>query len=77
MAFVDDALQRLNSDYAAKRTGDLAIGSPVLNALPDGTFEAWLRTKGRLGGQFKVPRCASHRRWVEEVLAPLAAAPLP
>lgn len=77
MAFVDDALQRLNSDYAAKRTGDLAIGPPVLNALPDGTFEAWLRTKGRLGGQFKVPRCASHRRWVEEVLAPLAAAPLP
>ncbi len=69
MAFVDDALQRQNSDYAAKRTSDLAIGPPVLNALPTGTFEAWLRSKGRLGGQFKVPRCASHRRWVDEVLA--------
>lgn len=73
MALLDDALQRLNSDYAAKRTGDLAIGPPVLNAVPDGAFEAWFRSKGRLGGQFKVPRCASHRRWIEEVAAPLPA----
>lgn len=67
MEFVDDALQRLNSDYAAKRTGDLAIGPPQLTRMPAGGFESWLRSKGRLGGQFKVPRCASHRRWLEEI----------
>jgi hypothetical protein len=68
MAVIDDALQRLNSDYAAKRSGDLAMGLPRLHGVPTGTFEAWLRSKGRMGGQFKVPRCASTRQWVNELL---------
>jgi hypothetical protein len=64
---VDATLRELNSDYDAKRTGGIAMAPPRLTVLPAGTVESWLRAKGRMGGQFKVPRCASHRRWAEEL----------
>ena len=64
---LDDSLQSQNSDYAAKRTGNLAIVFPVLRAVPPGTFEAWLRDHGKLGGQHKVPRLSPERRHLEEI----------
>jgi hypothetical protein len=67
MEVIDTTLRSLNSDYDAKRTGGIAMAAPRLTALVSGTVESWLRSKGRMGGQFKVPRCASHRRWAEEL----------
>lgn len=64
---LDGTLRELNSDYDAKRTGGIAMAPPQLTLLPSGTVQSWLRSKGRMGGQFKVPRCASHRRWAEEL----------
>ena len=64
---LDDSLQAQNSDYAAKRTGDLAIAFPVLRAVPPGTFEDWLRERGKLGGQHKVPRLSPERKHLEEI----------
>lgn len=66
---LDAELRRLNSDYDAKRHRDLALAPPRVHFVPAGTFETWLRGRGRLGGQRKVPRLANSRQVLEEVLA--------
>ncbi len=67
-ALLDKALQQLNSDYEAKRYRNMALGLPQVQQLPRGTFAAWLRQKGKLGGQHKVPRLSNDRQLVEEIL---------
>ena len=66
---LDAALQRINSDYEAKRHKDIALRLPVLRAVPPHTFEAWLQSKGKLGGQHKVPRLSNDRTLLEEISA--------
>ena len=66
---LDAELQRLNGDYGAKRKGDFAMRFPVIHHAPAGTFESWMRQRGKLGGQNKVPRLANHREYLEGVLA--------
>jgi GH3 auxin-responsive promoter len=65
---LDDELRNLNSDYDAKRHKDIALRSLVLQAVPPGTFNEWLRSKGKLGGQHKVPRLSNDRNTLEEIL---------
>ncbi|MGN1214455.1 MAG: GH3 auxin-responsive promoter family protein, partial [Bacteroidaceae bacterium] len=36
---------------------------------PNGLFDQWLKSKGKLGGQHKVPRLANDRKIIDEVLA--------
>ena len=64
---LDLELQQLNSDYEAKRTKSIAMRMPVVHAVAPGTFHHWLKSKGKLGGQHKVPRLANHRKYVEEI----------
>lgn len=66
---LDENLQKLNSDYEAKRFKDMALVQLKLNVLPAGTFNNWLKSKGKLGGQHKVPRLANHRKYVDDILA--------
>ncbi|MBH2004010.1 MAG: GH3 auxin-responsive promoter family protein [Sphingobacteriia bacterium] len=66
---LDLALKSLNSDYEAKRHKDIALGLPVVHALEKGVFGRWLKQKGKLGGQHKVPRLSNERKFVEEILA--------
>lgn len=66
---LDEALRSLNSDYDAKRYKDIALQLPLVHALPHGTFYNWLKSKGKLGGQNKVPRLSNERKVVEEILA--------
>ena len=66
---MDAALKAVNSDYEAKRYKDIALRMPVVHAMKAGTFTEWLRTKGKTGGQHKVPRLSNERRIVEEILA--------
>ena len=66
---LDSALKGVNSDYEAKRHRDIALRMPVVRSLPPGSFNAWLRSKGRLGGQHKVPRLSNDRRYIEEILS--------
>ena len=68
MELIDNALKSLNSDYEAKRHKDLVLGMPVLKSVPKRTFYNWLKSKGKLGGQNKVPRLSNSRKYVEEVL---------
>ena len=67
-AVLDATLCELNSDYAAKRHRGLALAPPRLHAVPAGTFEAWLGSQGKLGGQHKVPRLLNSRDVLEAVL---------
>ena len=66
---LDENLRAINSDYAAKRQFDLAMERLQLRILPRGSFNRWLKQKGKLGGQHKVPRLANDRQHVEEILA--------
>lgn len=66
---LDIALKSLNSDYEAKRHKDIALGLPLVHALEKGVFNQWLKQKGKLGGQHKVPRLSNERKFVEEILA--------
>jgi len=54
-AALDAALSRRNADYAVHRGGG-QLDAPELVLLPPGSFAAWMRVQGRLGGQHKVPR---------------------
>ncbi len=64
---LDSALKSVNSDYEAKRYKDIALRLPVVHALPKGTFAGWLKDKGKLGGQHKVPRLSNDRKLIEEI----------
>jgi len=66
---LDETLRQINSDYDAKRSSDIALVAPLVHSVPEGTFYAWLRKKGKLGGQNKVPRLANNRDYVEEIKA--------
>jgi hypothetical protein len=66
---LDESLKQLNSDYEAKRYKNIALSMPVVHALKKGLFNTWLKSKGKLGGQHKVPRLSNERNYVEEILA--------
>lgn len=65
---LDQTLQSLNSDYEAKRHKDLALKLPVVHIAPKGTFYEWLKSKGKLGGQHKIPRLSNDRKYLEEIM---------
>jgi len=65
---LDSSLKNLNSDYEAKRHKNIALGMPVLHLIKKGVFSEWLRSKGKLGGQHKVPRLSNERILLEEIL---------
>ncbi|MEP6676112.1 MAG: GH3 auxin-responsive promoter family protein [Ferruginibacter sp.] len=65
---LDAALKSINSDYEAKRHKNIALRMPIVHSMPRGTFTEWLRSKGKLGGQHKVPRLSNDRKMLEEIL---------
>ena len=65
---LDEALKKANSDYEAKRHKSIALRLPVVHTLRKGIFNEWLKSKGKLGGQHKVPRLSNERTLVEEIL---------
>lgn len=65
---LDTALKSINSDYEAKRYKSIALGMPVIHAMKKGAFTEWLRSKGKLGGQHKVPRLSNDRTMIDEIL---------
>jgi hypothetical protein len=65
---LDAALKTLNSDYEAKRHKDIALRMPIIHSLNKSVFKEWLRKKGKLGGQHKIPRLSNERVYVDEIL---------
>jgi hypothetical protein len=67
-AVLDSTLRSINSDYDAKREKDLALVLPIVHSVKEGTFYNWMKKRGKLGGQNKVPRLSNSREYVEDIL---------
>lgn len=65
---LDEALQKTNSDYEAKRYKDITLQSLEIIEARKGVFNDWLKSKGKLGGQHKVPRLSNKREYIEQIL---------
>ncbi len=65
---LDKALKSFNSDYEAKRYKNMVLIEPLVHSAQKGTFYKWLKMKGKLGGQHKVPRLANNREYLDEIL---------
>lgn len=66
---LDETLQQVNSDYEAKRYKDITLQQLELIKARPGVFSDWLKQKGKLGGQHKVPRLSNNRDIIEQVIA--------
>jgi hypothetical protein len=64
----DKELQTLNSDYEAKRYKNLTLQKPQIIQAPKGTFYQWLKSKGKAGGQNKIPRLSNDREYLDPIL---------
>lgn len=65
---LDETLREVNSDYDAKRVNNMVLEAPLIHQFKPGSFDAWLKSEGKLGGQNKVPRLANNRRIMEQLL---------
>jgi hypothetical protein len=65
---LDETLRSINSDYDAKRAHNLALVEPKVHSAGEGTFYNWMKRRGKLGGQNKVPRLANSREYIDEIL---------
>ncbi|MBD2699647.1 GH3 auxin-responsive promoter family protein [Spirosoma sp. BT702] len=65
---LDVTLRQINSDYDAKRYNDMVLKRPRIHPVPPGTFYSWMKHRGKLGGQHKVPRLANSREYLDEIL---------
>lgn len=65
---LDKELCKVNSDYQAKRSGDIFLACLELTPVGIGAFDRWLASTGKLGGQRKVPRLSNDRRIVDAIL---------
>ena len=68
MQLLDQHLREVNSDYDAKRSGDIFLAPPALVVAPSGLFDRWLASTGKLGGQRKVPRLSNNRTIIDQML---------
>lgn len=68
VSLLDENLRELNSDYDAKRFKDMALELPLVHSAKPGTFYKWMKQRGKLGGQNKVPRLSNSREYIDEVL---------
>ena len=67
-SLLDKHLQEINSDYEAKRFHDVTLQHlEIVKARPN-LFNDWLKSKGKLGGQHKVPRLSNSRKNIDEML---------
>lgn len=64
---LDNYLKMANSDYEAKRHKSIALGLPQITFVKNNCFHIWLKQKGKLGGQHKVPRLSNERIFIEEI----------
>ncbi|NVK63188.1 MAG: GH3 auxin-responsive promoter family protein [Flavobacteriales bacterium] len=65
---LDEELRAVNSDYDAKRYNNMVLLEPKIHLMEKGTFDRWLDSIGKLGGQNKVPRLSNSRTIVEQIL---------
>lgn len=67
-AILDRSLQAINSDYEAKRYKNITLQPLEIIKAKEGLFDLWLKNKGKLGGQHKIPRLSNNRTYIDELL---------
>jgi hypothetical protein len=67
-ALLDESLREVNSDYDAKRYKNMVLRPPIIHVAHPGTFDGWLKSRGKLGGQNKVPRLSNSREYLDEIM---------
>ncbi|TDQ22878.1 GH3 auxin-responsive promoter family protein [Tenacibaculum caenipelagi] len=65
---LDNSLKNCNSDYEAKRYNNMTLAMPKVHQARKGLFYDWMKAKGKLGGQHKVPRLSNERSFIDELL---------
>lgn len=65
---LDRSLQAINSDYEAKRYKNITLQPLEIVEAKAGLFDEWLKQKGKLGGQHKIPRLSNSRQYIEELI---------
>ena len=65
---LDRRLQEVNSDYEAKRFKDLTLQTLEIIKGRPGLFHDWMKQRGKLGGQHKVPRLSNSREYIEQLI---------
>ncbi|MDE6488946.1 MAG: GH3 auxin-responsive promoter family protein, partial [Paramuribaculum sp.] len=65
---LDHELCMENSDYQAKRAGNIFLDPLTVTVASDGLFDRWLASTGKLGGQRKIPRLANDRHLIDAML---------
>ena len=66
---LDSKLQEINSDYEAKRFHDVTLQQLEVVVARKNLFNDWLKLKGKLGGQHKIPRLSNSRKNIDQMLA--------
>ena len=64
---LDQKLKKINSDYEAKRSGNLILREPKISIIKNGVFFDWLKKRNKLGGQNKIVRLSEKRKFIEEL----------
>lgn len=64
----DKTLKTLNSDYEAKRYNDITLRRPIVHSAKSNLFYEWMASRGKLGGQNKVPRLSNDREYIDPLL---------
>ena len=64
----DETLKTLNSDYEAKRYNNMTLNPPVIHIARQNLFYDWMASRGKLGGQNKVPRLSNNREYIEPLI---------
>ena len=64
----DDTLKSINSDYEAKRYLNMTLNPPIIHIAKEKLFYQWMESRGKLGGQNKVPRLSNDREYIDPLL---------
>jgi hypothetical protein len=64
----DDTLKSINSDYEAKRYLNMTLNPPIIHMAKEKLFYQWMESRGKLGGQNKVPRLSNDREYIDPLL---------
>ena len=68
-AELDRVLRATNEDYDAHRAHGFGLNAPRVHPVEPGIFAAWMKRRGRLGGQHKVPRIVNDQELFRDLQA--------
>jgi hypothetical protein len=68
ISLFDGALKTINSDYEAKRHKGLSLEMPHVVIARTGLFYEWMKSRGKMGGQNKIPRLSNDRQYLNELI---------